>query len=72
MSKVKVNRWVYNPLQRIVIRGNGDDSMKTVAVPDDTNDQIEELQDMLPWSPDKKDIVAKAVENFHNEKQADN
>lgn len=46
--------------------------MKTVAVPDDTNDQIEELQDMLPWSPDKKDIVAKAVENFHNEKQADN
>lgn len=42
--------------------------MKTVAVPDSTNDQIEELQDILPWSPDKKDIVAKSVEEFYKEK----
>lgn len=43
----------------------------TVAIPDDTDEQIEELQDILPWSPDKKDIVAKAVEDFHNEKQTE-
>lgn len=42
--------------------------MKTVAVPDSTNDQIEELQNELPWSPDKKDIVAKAVDEFYEEK----
>lgn len=42
--------------------------MKTVAVPDTTDEQIEELQDVLPWSPDKKDIVAKAVEEFHDKK----
>jgi len=45
--------------------------MKTIAVPDSTNDQIEELQNTLPWSPDKKDIVAKAVDEFHQEKQKD-
>jgi len=42
--------------------------MKTVAVPDSTNEQIEELQDILPWSPDKKDIVAKSVEEFYERK----
>ena len=46
--------------------------MKTVAVPDSTNDQIEELQNELPWSPDKKDIVAKAVDEFYEEKKPDN
>jgi len=46
--------------------------MKTIAVPDSTNDQIEELQNTLPWSPDKKDIVAKAVDQFHQEKNEEN
>lgn len=42
--------------------------MNTVAVEDETDDQIEELQDELPWSPSKKDIVAKAVEEFYDKK----
>jgi len=42
--------------------------MNTVAVDDETDKTIEELQDELPWSPSKKDIVAKAVEEFRDKK----
>lgn len=46
--------------------------VRTVAVPDSTNNQIEELQNTLPWSPDKKEIVAKAVDEFYEENNDNN
>lgn len=41
--------------------------VRTVAIPDESNDMVEELQNDLPWSPSKKDIVSKAVDEFYNE-----
>lgn len=42
--------------------------VSTVAIPDQTHDIIEKLQDDLPWSPSKKGIVSKAVEEFYERK----
>jgi len=42
--------------------------MVTVAIDDETNDKVEELQKQLPWSPTKKEIIGEAVKSLHNKK----
>lgn len=39
--------------------------MKTVAVSDETDELVEELQQNLEYTPTKKEILDKAVKEFH-------
>lgn len=39
--------------------------MVTVDIKKDTNELVEELQDQLPWSATKKEIIAESVEQFY-------